>query len=582
MTRIARYLLPILSAATLAACLSDPLLTTADTTELAVGQTREVTLRGTRFDVKRFEKRLTRSDMLKLPVAIREAMWLMDLNLSGSASDPALFDHALDAIKAKDPDSPELSVAEANLVRLLTMTPDTADLRGTALEPLLDLSVKIGLSPEQILADAMGIGTTDPFLSTGAVKDAILGGVVGTHPNARARADGTPVAPGHLPVTLEDALTDMRSLASRYGPYARDGQFHPGFLLGATEAPLLTDDFAMSVRVGLNALPLKGVDLTSATVANVNSIGLEPEGMFDFDDADWLRIEGLAPGGPRVTTLTFAIGESPQWLAAGDSRLPWPTGNGEVWSVPPWTLERVVADAARARWGSWDLALDYHIGAAASPVASVDIEDGWFSTTTKANLGSPPPPLYIWDLLVEVVQTRMHDAGPGAPPLAEGEATVQFALEDLEIGLDNDGIIATLKDNLRRDPSALVEAARFLFANGDGAPDIYYVRSPPQVAESLAGDWLYFVAAADIAQADDGTPVRDINAYSTVGFFLDEGLTQRLSSRVALGGDTAREKVRVSPGDQLYVADDDGRTYRIVVGAKTGFYTLNLLITRVR
>jgi hypothetical protein len=571
-----------LAAFAVSACLSDPTLAPADRSELAVGESRSVTLRATRFDVARFEKRLTRSDMLKLPVALRQSMWLMDLDLSGSATDPALFDHALDAIKAKDPASPELSVAEANLVRLLTMTPDTADLRGTALEPLLDLSVKIGLSPGQILADAMGIGTTDPFLSTGAVKDAILGGVVSTHPNARARRDGTPVPRGHLPVTLEDALTDMRSLASRYGPYLENGQFHPGFLLGVTEAPLLTEDFAMSVRVGLNALPLKGVDLTSATVANVNSIGFEPEGMFDFDDADWLRIEGLAPGGPRVTTLTFAIAESPEWIAAGDSPLPWPTGNGEVWRAPPWTLERVVADAARARWGDWDLGLGYHIGASDTPVATVDIEDGWFTTTTKANLGSPPPPLYIWDLLVEVVQTRMHDAGDGAPPLAEGEANVQFALSDLEIGLDNDGIIATLKENLRRDPSALVEAARFLFANGDGAPDLYYVRSPPGVAEDLAGDWLYFVASADIAQADDGAPLRDFAAYQSVGFFRDEALKDRLSSRIALGGDTQREKVRVNAGDQLFVGDDAGRTYRVVVGAKEGVYTLPLIVTRVR
>lgn len=577
-----RPLAVLVTALTLSACLSDPTLAPADRSELSVGETRTVTLRATRFDVTRFEKRLTRSDMLKLPVALRQSMWLMDLDLSGSQTDPALFDHALDAIKAKDPASPELSVAESNLIRLLTMTPDTADLRGTALEPLLELSVKIGLSPGQILADAMGIGTTDPFLSTGAVKDAILGGVVSTHPNARSRRDGTPVPRGHLPITLEDALTDMRSLASRYGPYQQDGQFHPGFLLGATEAPLLTDDFAMSVRVDLNALPLKGVDLTSATVANVNSIGFEPEGMFDFDDADWLRIEGLAPGGPKVTTLTFAIAESPERLAAGDSPLPWPTGNGEVWRAPPWTLERVVAGAARARWGDWDLGLAYDLGASESPVATVKIEDGWFETTTKADLGPPPPPLYIWDLLVEVVQTRMHDAGEGLPPLAEGEANVQFALSDLEIGLDNDGIIKTLKDNLRRDPSALVEAARFLFANGDGAPDIYYVRAPAGVAEDLAGDWLYFVSAADIAQADDGSPLRDFAGYQTVGFFRDEALTDRVSSPIALFGDTQREKVRVGAGDELYVADDAGRTYRVVVGAKEGVYTLALSITRVR
>lgn len=566
----------------LGACGSDP--APAPVGPLAVGESRAVVLRATRFDVRAFEKTLVRADLLSLPRPLRERMWMLDLDLSGNATDPQLFDHALDRIRALDPDDPALGQAERNMVRLLNMTPATADLTGTAMEPLLDLSAKIGFGPADLLADAMGVGVDEPFLSTGQIKAAMLEQVVATHPNARSRPgpvtpehpDGRwPVPPGHLPVTLEDALTDMHTLAARYGP--TPGDPHPGFLVGATAAPLLGDDFAITVRANLNALPFKGVDLETASVASVNSIGAEPDGIFDTSDAEWLRMTGFASESPAVS-LTFALVESPRRVSPGASPLPWPTGDSGLWAEPPWCIERVVAGAAVARWGDRDYERALLLGPDPDPVATLRIDDGWFQATTKADLGDPPPPMYLWDLLADVAQERLHDGG-----LAEGEAQVAFTLEDVPVGPNAAQIEAQVRESLAADPAALVSAARVLFDNGSGEPDLYYVRAPGATDPALAGDWLFFVDSSDSPQGADGEPIRPGETWARPGFFAGPNLAEddRLSAPTPVAGDLDHQKVRVSAGDVLYVRDEGDRTFRLDVGPKPGALSLSLTVTRV-
>ena len=62
----------------------------------------------------------------------------------------------------------------------------------------------------EILAAALNISTTSLIVTASAVADSMVANVVGSHPNA------TPT--GEIIVTLEDCLSDLKSLAKRYGP----------------------------------------------------------------------------------------------------------------------------------------------------------------------------------------------------------------------------------------------------------------------------------------------------------------------------------------------------------------------------
>ncbi|MEL7369900.1 MAG: hypothetical protein AAFN74_13360, partial [Myxococcota bacterium] len=154
-----------------------------DTSVLAVGQTRQIELRYLRFDVTNFEQTLTRVDILALPRDTRDRLWLLDLDLRSGPTTPRLLDNALEAIKMLDPQS--LSLPARNMQRLLRMTPDTAELNGTALEELVAVAPLIGLSPARVLADLLGINVEDPILAASTVSSTVLDLVIATHPNAQ-------------------------------------------------------------------------------------------------------------------------------------------------------------------------------------------------------------------------------------------------------------------------------------------------------------------------------------------------------------------------------------------------------------
>ncbi|MCA9542236.1 MAG: hypothetical protein KC620_25240, partial [Myxococcales bacterium] len=140
---------------------------------LRVGETRQVELWFTPLDVTNFEKTLGRLDLRKLPPHILERTWLTDIELRGVDNGaPQLIDHALAAILSRDPADPTLSPAEANLVRLLQMSPATADLSGTAMAPLLDLAPNLGFSVPEVLGAALGVAPDQAFLSPADVGEA--------------------------------------------------------------------------------------------------------------------------------------------------------------------------------------------------------------------------------------------------------------------------------------------------------------------------------------------------------------------------------------------------------------------------
>ncbi len=557
---------------------------------IAVGETREIELYALRFDVFDYEQTITKADILALPAEVRQNLWLHDLDLIGKSGTPRLLDNALAQIRESPLDDPDLTQAERNMVRLLNMTPDTADLEGTELEELLDLAPKVGFAAAEVLAEAAGIGVEDPFLLDWAVTQAVLDGVISSHPNAVRRrgpkTDEHPdgwydVPPGHVPVSLEDAASDLSTLAERFGPYNQDGIYHPGFISAVSHVKILEDDFSMTIRASANALPFKGIDLTNVDIGNVSSIGRDGPRLFDFSDPSWLQFTGVDTE-KLVDTLSFQILEHPDFFPGGTSKVPAPWGNGSIWLAPPWTIERIVSDASLLAFSGLEFSRDWYLGADPAPLFSLDVDGGWMSLVTKGGLGSPPKPLYMWDLMSEVAQVRLHDGpdpdNPEAGAVPEGKAHVRFDLRDVPLGVTTDHVTEAIRRNIEEDPSGLIQAAAALLDQSAGAPDLFYYLPRASAPPAVQGDWLYYLTEGDIPASSN----RDYAAYATPGFYADEQLQTKLSTAQEVDGDTAHQKVRVATGDVLFCADDTGSRFRIEVLEKPSKQRILLSVTRVQ
>lgn len=571
----------LLAALALAGCIDGlPPLADAPPAPLTVGERREVELRYLRFDVVNFEKTLTRADILALPAATRARLWLLDLDLRNSARAPRLLDNALAAIRAAD--AAALSPAAQNLRRLLAMTPDTANLEGTALAQLVALAPLIGLAPSQVLGDMLNVPVDREVVTPDVIAESIVENVIATHPNARTRPGPVTaehptgryaVARGAIPLTLADAASDFATLAERFGPTSADGAYHPGFITGTVRARVLTDAFRMTVRANANALPYRGLDLTDASDAAVNPIASQVGNLFDFTDPNWLRIEGLAPGEGTIDEMTFRVVEWNGFVRGGRSPIPTAQGDSAAWTLPPWTLERVLAFAGRRAFATANANLTYTAAGRTEPLFRARVTNGWQELFVEGGLGAPPPPSYLWDFLLEVAQVRLHDGG-----LPEGAADVAFTLRGVRTGVDAASLERTIRSNLEADPAALSELATSLIDNTTGAADFYYYR--PRGSVSPDDDYLFFVTPGDLGRDRDGNPVRPYR-YRSPGFFADVALTRRVSNTMPVDGDTTHEKVRLRTGLVVYCADDAGRVYRLEVGAKASLNRRRLAVTRV-
>jgi len=249
-------------------------------------------------------------------------------------------------------------------------------------------------------------------------------------------------------VTLADALQDLEPLGERYGP-AGD---HPGFMAGAPRARLLTPDFAMVVTGTSNVVVRPGLRPGQGYASHVAAPEGEPLLVIDFEDPASFGLEGLEPE-PAVS-LSMRVVESESYfeLVPALPDLAPPRGRSTVWHAPPWTLERVVAQAAyEALAGRFEgvRVLEYDLGAV-SPAATLVWEDGLLQVDVAANLGPPPPPAWIWDLILDVAQTRLHDGD-----LAEGEAVALLELPELPVGLDSDELVAQMRPVLQEQAAEL-------------------------------------------------------------------------------------------------------------------------------
>ncbi|WP_437811541.1 acetyltransferase [Sorangium sp. So ce1078] len=559
---------------------------------LGVNESRALTLEFLRFDARRFAKTLTLDELRAIPRPTLEGIWLLDLDIA------ALIENALLKVMYMPPAEVDaLAPAAKNLVGLLNMTPENADLRGTSLAGLLGVGNAVGLPTSKILSDLVGVAGNERLIPVQITSQAVLENLVSTHPNTQRRSgppddehpDGIyPVAPHSIPVTLYDVVTDFAGLAEQFGPTPLDpddpgGPKHPGFIKAAAGVKAALDDFTMTVRVNVNALPYKGVDATMAGVASVNSTPGQIDTLFDFSEPDWLELDNLARN-LSIGELTLAIPESAMYLPGGTSREPAPRGDSPVWEQPPWEFEHILARAGELKAAQ----IEEHCssygpqGTSTSDFQPVKVcvdGTGWTEITVDNSIvleEPPPPPSYFWDILLEVAQARLHDGG-----LAEGEANLEVTLRDVPVGVKTEDLVASIKENLAKDPAVLKEMAIELNDNAAGDADFYLYQ--PSTESGVAGqrDYLYFVAPDDIRKDDEGERVRDY-AYASPGFFADAALTKKVSSTEEIDGDALHEKVEVQQGDTLYFADDEGRRYEIRIGDKPSVHRLALTLTRIQ
>jgi hypothetical protein len=447
------------------------------------------------------------------------------------------------------------SSPEYAMVRLLTMTPANARVAGTSIEFLALVSDAFGIGGgfAQILSDTLEIGRTEEFLTTDVVVASLQENLLATHP----------VMAGNdfIPITLRDALTDMRTLGQKLGP--KDG--HPGVLSPGfdTVGPVLGPDFRMQVVADSNLRVLDGVDLSVgkefvSTIVDTTGPTFDEPLEFDFSDPSRFTVSGLVDN-PTVD-LRFAIFEHDRFVDActsdGDTggncvfnRPGAPEGGGSVWLLRPWTLEYVVAWAGLAKYGDLESQHCYVSCNIAEVAIGQDGDPpGWAHFGVPLDLG--PKDQYVWELINEVAQVGLHDSD--FADFAEGEADVQFTVEDVETGITGAEAAEAVRPWLQSQDAVLADFLLGDFRANNGDVDFYWAR------DEEGEPTLWFVGREDRA---NGKPY----AWQAPGFFADEALSEKLSTPVGEGA-ARRERWRPPVGESVvYVEDDQQVVYRLTL-----------------
>lgn len=460
----------------------------------------------------------------------------------------------------RGPDGTWRTSPELALIRILTMTPANADVDGTSIATLAGIADWLGLGGGfgQILSDSLKIARTEEFLDTRVVAEGLQATLLASHP-------ALPTT-GRIPVTLEDALTDLRTLGERLGPRGS----HPGVIDPSvpTYGRVLGDDFAMRATVRSNLRVLDGLDLDVGKdylglVVDRTGPTYDDEVEFDFTDPERFDIVGVVDG--PVIDLRFGVRENPRFVpactgvtAGADCRtnLPGaPVGARTVWTTPAWELEHVIGRAGLVKYGGLRSQRCY-IGCGFVEVAIGQGQDpgGFARFDVLLSIGDPPGPQYAWELIDEVAQVRLHDGPAGR--IAEGQANVAFTLQDVPVGLTASGITTAVRPVLQGQNTLVSDFLLGDFRKNSGPVDLYWRRTED------GQPTLFFVADAD--QGD--RPRR----YARPGLFADPALTTKVSSTTLPGAaDTVREKWRPPLGDSVvYAEDDSGRTFRLDVIAE--------------
>lgn len=522
---------------------------------LPVGGDAAVVLHTYRLDVEDYRLSLDLEELRGLPPEALDAVRVLDLPLG------LVVGEVVDRIATMDAEARlAAGPAATNVSELLVLTPDTTNLEGTGLAPLEGLASQVGIPLARPLADLFQVGVTEALLGREVLTEAVVAGLVDSHPA---------VVDGHVSVSLGDLLGGFEDLAVRLGPAQTEAGVHPGIVTRMEDVRAIRDDFRVSFAANANALPYAGIDLTNASVASVNSVPSQMSSLFDFEDEGWLQIEGLVSY-PRVGALSMSLAES-SGAFSPSARPDDPVGSA-VWQAPPWELERIVMDAAvRTVDGLDKTSSTYRFGTGAD-LFSMELSDaGWLEISTFGDVGPPPAPAYLWDVVLEIAEARLRDGG-----VAQG-TPARFDFQDVSLGLTADDLATSVRRTLEADPEALRPLTQVITENGTGAPDVYY-----RPVDGLHGpeDWLLFVHPDDIP-VELGGPVRPYD-YSVVGFFSDPELTERVSARARVGGDDRHEKIRVMPGDVVYAMDDEEAVFELTIAGKPSPSRLAIDVRRVR
>lgn len=442
---------------------------------------------------------------------------------------------------------------EYGLVRLLTMTPANVDVTGTTTEnlaALVDALASVGeIEPfSQVLADALGVGRTDPMISDTALVTALREQLVASHPA---------VGPsGELELTLEDALSDLSTLAERYGPM----DDHPGVVAEEISGTVFGPDFSMRVVADSNLRIMDGADASEGkgfvTVVD-DRVGpsFDDALEFDFEDPEHFSLDDVVDD-LRVN-LRVQMLEHDEFVPScvGDEtcqgNLPGePISDTSVWALPPWSLERIVTTAGHIDLGRRVYFAEYVMGLAQVQIGQNGNPPGWIHYQVAAGLGDPPGDQYLWETVLEVAQVALHHTP--FTDFAEGGADVAFTVRDVPVGLTGAEATEALRPFLAEQSSLLSDLLLGNYRDGNDPVDFHYRRGEDGVP------YLFFAAPEDL-------PPNVEYGYASPGFFADADLTTKVSVTSIPGiSDLTHEKVPIVPGETvLYFADDTGQTYRV-------------------
>ncbi len=483
--------------------------------------------------------------------------------------------------------------SELNMWRLITMTPASANVVGTSFEAMAEIAQWLADNPVdggpelsglgEMLSIALATPLDEALIPAAAVTDAIRTNVVRTHPNASS---------GVFDVTLADALTNMATFGARYGPLGA----HPGFVdpAGGVFSQVLLDTFAMTVTGASNLHWHDGLDL------NGGPFGVPQKGKLaflatgetdvlelDFSSQDAFTLTGI-DAAPTVD-LDFQMVEHDGWVTAaeltGDVCSMFDGNSAAPWTDPvaPWTIEAVVACAAKNRFADFragcDLcdastgeALLWGIYPEDSPL-SVDLFElvvgrvghsrdggltsayfpniaaapaGWMRLWTIQQNGYPSSVTtdhwdigYLWHLLTEVAQRRLQDGG-----IAEGEGDVRFALTDLPVGITEAQLLDEITSSLESQKSRLSQVMLGTYWELSDRPDVFLARTTDGT-----------LVLAHTQPGDPAVHAHDAGAelYGDPHFYSDPALTTVASYEAALDVASGLHHVVVAGGERLVV-----------------------------
>lgn len=514
------------------------------------------------------------------------------------------------------------------MVRLLTMTPRNAYVRGTEFDSFEALynqnkNNSFGYSFNDILAASLFCTGTDAeaktcteklnsftldkahettlhtrtFIPLDVLRETLKTTLLASHPEI-ANSEGL------LPVTLYDALKDMQPLSEKLGPTGD----HPGLLVPddqdfTTYSDALTPAFKMIATAESNLRRVDGIDASVGAGEMFLSTAPAPLA-FDFMDPQKVVFEGITQL-PTVD-MRMAITELPDAVdpckaKTVDDKTCWanmpetPLGDTYIWSKPAWSLERIVAQAAYTSFATRSYKfcffpfnpscfVDVSIGTGGEPL-------GW--SYFKLFQGFPTPPKqFLWEMLLGVAQEALHD------PLAndfftydmnaqkvgeentddnipEGALRPVFALKKVGLGLDADALLAAIREKLQGQADKIADVILGNFWTKNGRLDFYYRR-----ASDGGPPYLFFVGPNDKRPDENDPKQLAAYTYKTPGFYSDAALTQKVSQTDIAGiPDTEHEKYQLPEGaSTLYMRDDSDFVYQLDFSVPPGADPVEIVV----